>query len=120
MKMDRGVESVDSYITKCEPGVRPILQSLRELIREEAPGAVEVISYGMPAFKLTRVLVYFAAQKNHLGFYPTSSGISHFEQELKGYKHSKGAIQFPYDKPLPYDLIRRIVEFRLNEEENKS
>lgn len=112
--------SVDSYITKCEPGVRALLETLRKEIRKLVPEAAEVISYGMPALKLKRVLVYFAAQKNHLGFYPTSSGISHFEQELKGYKHSKGAIQFPYDKPLPYDLIRRIVEYRVREEGNKT
>ena len=118
MKMDSSVKSIDEYIAKCEPGVRPVLQFLRKLIRKEVPSAAEVISYGMPAFKLKHVLVYFAAQKNHVGFYPTPSGVSQFTSELKEYKCTKGAIQFPYDKPLPDDLIKRIVKFRVGEEGN--
>ena len=89
------------------------VNSLRNEIKSVAPESIEVISYNMPAFKMKEVLVYFAVNKNHIGFYPTPSAIIEFKEELVPYKTSKGAIQFPIDKPLPYDLIRKIVKFRV-------
>lgn len=88
---------------------------MRSIITSVIPEADEVISYGMPALKTKKVLVYFAAFNNHIGFYPTASGIKAFEKELKPYKHSRGAIQFPLDQPLPADLIKRITIFRKKE-----
>ena len=88
---------------------------LRATIRKAAPGAEEKISYRMPAFNLNGILVYFAAQTRHIGFYPTSSGVTAFKEELGDYKSSKGAIQFPIDRPLPLELITRIVKFRVRE-----
>jgi uncharacterized protein YdhG (YjbR/CyaY superfamily) len=111
---------IDNYIIAFPPQVRESLEILRETIRNAAPGAKEVISYGMPAFKLKHVLVYFAAFKNHIGFYPTSSGIEAFQHEFKGLKWSKGAVQFPLDQPLPLDLVERIVKFRVQEDMGNS
>ena len=93
---------------------------MRSLILKIAPKAEEIISYGMPAYKYHGILVYFAAYKNHIGFYPTSSGIKAFENELTSYKHAKGSIQFPHDKPLPDKLIEKIVQFRLKENNSRS
>ncbi len=92
---------------------------MRVTIKESAPAAEEAISYQIPTFKLHGNLVHFAAFKNHVGFYPTSSGISYFKRELSGYKLSTGAVQFPLDKPIPYDLIRKIVRFRVMENMKK-
>ena len=92
---------------------------MRAIIKKAAPKAEEVISYSMPAFKQSGILVYFAAQSKHIGFYPTASGIIDFKKELVDYKHSKGAIQFPYDKPLPVSLITQIVKFRVAEDKAK-
>jgi uncharacterized protein YdhG (YjbR/CyaY superfamily) len=104
--------SIDEYIRQFPPEVKRTLQRLRKAILSAAPGAEETISYRMPAFKLKGVLVYFAAYKNHIGFYPTSSGIKAFAGELSRYKCSKGTVQFPIDGPLPYPLIKKIVKFR--------
>jgi uncharacterized protein YdhG (YjbR/CyaY superfamily) len=108
-------KSIDEYISWFPINVQQKLEEMRALIHETAPKANEKISYQMPAFDQNGILVYFATFSKHIGFYPTSSGITAFESELGGYKHSKGAIQFPLDKPLPADLIRRIVQFRLEE-----
>jgi Uncharacterized conserved protein len=108
--------NIDEYITASSPEVQQRLEQIRALIHSLAPNAQEVISYGMPAFKQKRVLVYFAAFKNHIGFYPTASGIEHFKAEFKNLKWSKGAIQFPINQPLPVDLISKIVEFRIKED----
>ena len=108
-------ESVDDYIRQFCPEVQEKLEALRKVIRESATGATERISYQMPAFYLHGNLVYFAAFKHHIGFYPTSSGIEAFKDELAGYKGSKGSVQFPIEKPLPYDLISRIVKYRVEE-----
>jgi len=89
---------------------------MRQTIHQAAPEAVETISYQMPAFKLNGVLVYFAAMKNHIGFYPTSSGVAAFKKELSPYKTSKGAVQFPLKSPIPYDLVTKIVKFRVQED----
>ncbi len=116
MKATALVKDIDSYIGLQPDYVRDKLGELRQIIRSAAPKAEEVISYRMPAFKLNGILVYFAACKNHIGFYPTGSGITAFEKELTGYNYSKGAIQFPLDKQLPISLIKRIVKFRLRQD----
>lgn len=106
---------VDDYIAGFPIETQQILEQLRITIKEAAPQAEEVISYGMPAFKLKGVLVYFAAYANHIGFYPTPSGIAAFKKELSVYKSAKGSVQFPLDRPLPSGLIKRIVKFRVTE-----
>ena len=108
-------ESIDDYIKQFTPEVQEKLEALRKVIKESATDATEKISYQMPAFYLHGNLVYFAAFKHHIGFYPTSSGIEAFKDELSVYKGSKGSVQFPIDNPLPYDLIRRIVKYRVEE-----
>jgi len=109
-------ETIDGYIKTFPEDVQRILEKLRQTIREAAPEAVETISYRMPAFKLNgRILVYFAAWKNHIGFYPTPSGTEAFNRELSQYKRAKGSVQFPMDTPVPYDLISRIVRYRVKE-----
>lgn len=105
--------SIDEYISTFTPEVQDILQTLRQVIREEAPAAKEKISYQMPTFELHGNLVHFAAFKNHIGFYPAPSGIEEFKEEVKEYHKSKGTLQFPLDKPLPYDMIRKIVRYRV-------
>ncbi len=107
--------SIDEYIKTFPPDVQGILEKIRQTIREAAPEAKEVISYQMPAFKLNGILVYFAAHKSHIGFYPIASGIAAFKEKLSAYQWSKGAVQFPLDKPMPLELIKRIVEFRVKE-----
>ncbi len=113
--MNQPYKTIDEYISTFPPDIQQVLQKMRQAIKEAAPEAKEVISYGMPAFKLNRVLVYFAAHQNHIGFYPTASGIEAFKKELSAYKWSKGAVQFPLDKPVPLDLVARIVKFRVEE-----
>lgn len=110
-----GFQSIDEYIATFPAGIQAILEELRAAIRAAAPDAEERISYQMPAFALHGNLVYFAAAKHHIGFYPTSSGIAAFQQELSAYEGSKGAVRFPIGQPLPLDLIRRMVEFRVAE-----
>ena len=107
--------SIDEYILQFPPEIQEILTKLRKVIKESAPDAVEKISYQMPAFVLHGNLVYFAAFKNHIGFYPTLSGIETFKNELAEYKSGKGSIQFPIKKPIPYELVSRIVKFRAAE-----
>jgi len=104
--------NTDEYIKSFPGETQKILEQMRSTIRKAAPKAEEVISYAMPAFKQNSVLVYFAAYKNHIGFYPTPFGIEAFKDELSKYKSSKGAVQFPIDKPLPLALITKIVKFR--------
>lgn len=108
--------NIDDYILAQPPHLQSLLQQMRDIIRKAAPKAEEVISYGMPAFKGFRVLVYFAAAKEHMGFYPTGSGIEAFKNEFGSYKWSKGAVQFPLNEPLPVKLISNIVKFRLAED----
>lgn len=108
-------ESIDEYIRKFSPEVQTILESLRKVIKESAPGAEEKMSYQMPTFALHGNLVHFAAYKNHIGFYPTPSGIDAFREELAEYKGAKGSVQFPIGEPLPYELISKIVKFRVDE-----
>jgi len=112
--------NIDEYIKTFPEDARIILEKIRQTIRKEAPGAVETISYQMPAFKLNgRVLVYFAGWKNHIGFYPTPSGTAAFEKELSQYEAAKGSVKFPIDKPIPFDLIGKIVKYRVKENARK-
>lgn len=106
---------IDAYIAGFPPEIQAILQQIRAIVREEAPAARETISYQMPTFVLGKNLVHFAAFKNHIGFYPTPSGTEAFKAELSAYQGGKGSIRFPLDRPIPYDLIRRIVRFRVGE-----
>lgn len=108
-------KTIDEYIAQCNPEVQEILRDIRSVIREAAPEAKEKISYGMPAFAWHGILVYFAAFKNHIGFFPTADGVEAFRQELTPYKTSKGTIQFPMKNPIPYELIKRIVRYRVAE-----
>jgi len=113
-------KTIDEYIARFPKDVRDVLEELRRVIRESAPKAEETISYGIPTFDLNgRHLVHFAAYKNHVGFYPTPSGIKAFKKELSPFKTSKGTVQFPLDKPIPFDLVKKIVKFRVKENESK-
>lgn len=112
--------SIDEYILKLPPETQEILKTLRKVIKESAPDAEEKISYQMPTFALHGNLVHFAAHKNHIGFYPTPSGIEVFKEELSEYKGAKGSVQFPIDKPMPYELISKIVKFRVAENNKKA
>jgi uncharacterized protein YdhG (YjbR/CyaY superfamily) len=109
------VTNIDSYISLQPDKVKPLLEKIRTTIKSAAPAAEEVISYGMPAFKYHGIVVYFAACKNHIGFYPTGSGIANFEEELALFETSKGAVKFPYNKPIPYSIITKIVKFRVKQ-----
>ena len=120
--MDRNKTSfstIDEYIATFPQDVQKILQGLRKAIKAAAPDAEERISYQMPAFSLNGNLVYFAAYKNHIGFYPTASGIEAFKKDLAEYKSAKGSVQFPINKPLPLPLIAKIVKFRVAENARK-
>ena len=116
----KGFENIEAYIATFPADVQKILQDMRKVIKEAAPQAVEKISYQMPTFYLEGNLVHFAAFKNHIGFYPAPSGIEAFKDDLAKYEGSKGAIRFPKDQPLPYDLIRRIVAYRVSENMKKA
>ena len=113
--MKRQYATIDEYIATFPPEVQVILQKMRQTIRKAAPGAIEAIAYQMPTFRLNGNLVHFAAFKRHIGFYPTPSGIEAFKKEISQYLWSKGAVQFPLDKSIPYDLVDRIVKFRVKE-----
>jgi uncharacterized protein YdhG (YjbR/CyaY superfamily) len=107
--------TIDEYISQAPQDVQPILAKIRAVIKEAAPDAVEKISYQMPGFFLNGSLVWFGVHPHHIGFYPKGSGIEVFKAELSAYKTSKGAVQFPLGKPIPYDLIGKIVKFRVTE-----
>lgn len=119
MMKKKDVGTIDEYILSFPQDIQEILQNIRQTIREVAPGAEERISYRMPTFRLHKNLVHFAALKNHIGFYPTPSGIIAFESELSEYETSKGAVRFPLDQPIPYDLIRKITLYRVKENTNQ-
>ena len=112
---EAGPKTIDEYIAACPKDVQEILEKVRATIRKAAPEAEETIDYQMPTFKLKGNLVHFAAHKKHIGFYPTPSGIEKFKDEISMYEWAKGSVQFPLDKPIPYDLISRITEFRVKE-----
>lgn len=111
--------TIDEYIATFPSEIQDILFKIRAIVKEVVPEAIEKISYQMPTFYLDGNLVHFAAFKKHIGFYPTPSGIDAFQEELSKYKGAKGSIQFPLDQPIPYELIRRIVQFRVEEKHNK-
>lgn len=116
--MDRNkpvFHSIDEYIATSPEGVQNKLREMRAIIHAAAPEAQETISYRMPAFAQNGVLVYFAAFKNHIGFFPTGSGVEAFRPEISAYKTSRGTIQLPLDQPLPVELITRIVRFRVGQ-----
>ena len=119
MKTDR-TNDIDKYIAGFTKGKQNLLKQLRDIIKKAAPQAQETISYGMPAFKQNGMLVYFAAWKNHMGFYPTSSGIKAFRKDLSTFTVSKGTVQFPLDKPLPKGLVTKIVKFKIKENLEKT
>lgn len=112
------ITEIDKYISSFPPEIQQILKKIRSIILSEAPEAVESITYQMPAYRTNgKILVYFAGFKNHIGLYATPSAHSAFSDELSAYKHGKGSVQFPKDKPIPYDLIRNIVKFKVLENE---
>lgn len=113
------MNDIENYILQFPEDVQDILRKLRKLILAHAPEAEEVMAYGMPGYKTNRKpLVYFGAFKNHIGFYARPSGNSEFSDELSKYKQGKGSVQFPFDQPIPYGLIERIVKFRVAENED--
>lgn len=114
-KEKKEYSSIDEYIRSFPEHIQKKLIEIREIIKRNAPDATERISYQMPTFYLNGNLVHFAGYSKHIGFYPAPSGIEVFKGEFKGYKYSKGAVQFPLDEPLPVDLIKRIVRFRVAE-----
>ena len=126
MKADKPVSAtpppatIDEYIAGFPRDIQVMLERLRKTIGKAAPAATEKISYRIPTFYLNGNLVHFAAFKHHIGFYPTSSGIGAFRDELGEYNASKGAVQFPLDKPLPLKLVRKIVEYRVKENSRKT
>jgi uncharacterized protein YdhG (YjbR/CyaY superfamily) len=114
-KSKKQLKTIDEYIAAFPKEVQDVLEKIRSAIRESAPKAEEAISYGIPAFRLngSRGSVYFAGWKNHIGFYPTPSGIEAFKKELAPFKQQKGSVQFPLYKPIPYDLVKKIVRYRV-------
>jgi uncharacterized protein YdhG (YjbR/CyaY superfamily) len=107
--------TIEEYIAQFDGDVKAVLEKTYRTIRAVAPDATEKIHYRMPCFWQGGPLIYFAAMKNHLGIYPTPSGMEHFAEQLADYKTSKGAVQFPYSKPIPYDLIEEMTRFRVRE-----
>jgi uncharacterized protein YdhG (YjbR/CyaY superfamily) len=116
-KSKKQLKTIDEYIAAFPKEVQDVLEKIRSAIRESAPKAEEAISYRIPAFRLngSRGSVYFAGWKNHIGFYPTPSGIEAFKKEMAPFKQEKGSVQFPLDKPIPYDLVKKIVRYKVTE-----
>jgi uncharacterized protein YdhG (YjbR/CyaY superfamily) len=112
-------DTIDAYIAGFPEEVQSILEQIRATIQAAAPGATEAISYAIPTFKLKGNLVHFAAFKNHIGFYPAPTGAEAFKTELSVYKTGKGSVQFPFDQPMPLDLITKIVAFRVQQMQEK-
>lgn len=113
--MQKAAENVDKYIEQFPPEIRELLEQMRATVRAAAPDAEESISYAIPSYKLNGMLVHFAAFSKHVGFYPGAGAIAAFPDELAGYKTSKGTVQFPFRKPLPLELVTRIVRFRIEQ-----
>ncbi len=114
------MSEIDNYINGFPEETKSLLNQIRATIKSIVPEAEEKISYGMPSFYLNGALVYYAGYKNHIGFYPVPSGMKAFKEELSVYKQGKGSVQFPFDKPIPFDLITEIVKFRMNENLEKA
>jgi len=113
------ISTIDEYIGSFSSPLRELLEQIRDHIRRLVPEAKETISYGMPTFKTTENLVHFAAYDHHIGFYPTPSGIQAFQEEINRYRWAKGSVQFPLTEPMPFDLIERMVTYRVNEAKAK-
>ena len=111
----KAAKDIDEYIAGYPEDVQQILEKIRATIKAVAPEAVEAISYGVPCFRYKGDLIYFAGYKNHVSIYPAPRGHEEFKAELSAYKGGKGTVQFPLDKPMPYELVRRIAEFRMQE-----
>ena len=111
--------TTSEYIAQCPKAVQPVLRKLRAVIKKAAPQAEEKIGYGMPGFYQNGALVWFAAHTSHIGLYPTGEGMTAFKKEFAGYTTSKGAVQFPLDKPIPYALVRKVVKHRLKQTAKK-
>ncbi len=107
--------NIDEYIAQFPSDVQAIMQKLRQVIRQAAPQAEERISYGMPGFYQRGMLVWFGGHKKYIGFYPTGEGVENFQKDLAAYEMTKGAVHFPLDEPMPYDLITKIVKHRVEE-----
>ncbi len=114
-KPKKTFKTIDEYVAAFPENVQVILEEIRQAIRESAPDAKEAISYQIPTFKLKGNLVHFAAFKNHIGFYPAPSAINAFKKELTSYEVSKGTVKFPIDEPIPLELIKKMVEYRVKE-----
>jgi uncharacterized protein YdhG (YjbR/CyaY superfamily) len=112
-------KTVEEYFSSLPRHNKAMMKELRETIRNAAPGAEEVISYNMPAFKQQGMLVWYAAYKEHIGFYPGASGIAAFQKEIAGYKWAKGSVQFPIDEPLPLKLVTKMVKYRVKQNAGK-
>ena len=112
-------KDINEFIADFPEGIQLILEKIRTTIQQAAPDAKEAIKYGMPTFVLNGNLVHFSAYKNHIGFYPAPTGIDAFIEELAQYRTGKGTIQFPVDKPIPYDLVTKVVKFRVEENLSK-
>lgn len=120
MKKEKIVfKTINEYTASFPNDVRKRLKEIKSIVKAAAPDAKEVISYNMPAYKLNGMLLYFAAHKEHIGFYPMRSGINEFKEEIAGYKYAAGSVQFPFNKPLPVRLIKRMVKFRAEENRKK-
>lgn len=113
--MNTSKNDIDHYIADFPLEIQRLLEQVRNIIKKAAPEATETINYGIPTFKLNGNLVHFAAFKKHIGLYPGSYGIENFKEALSDYKSAKGSVQFPFDKPIPLDLITTIVQFRVKE-----
>jgi len=113
-------ETFEEYLGNFPPEIRKRLIQIRNLVKKAAPDAAEKISYGMPAFTLNGMLLYYAAHTKHIGLYPLTSAVKAFSEELRPYKTAKGSIQFPNDKPLPLKLISEIIKFRVSENRMKA
>ena len=111
--MMKNYSTIDEYIRSFPKAIQATLEKLRKTIHKAAPDATEAIAYGIPTFKLYGNLVHFGGYKNHIGFYPAPSGIEEFQNELAIYQTGKGTIAFPLDQPIPYDLVTKIVKFRV-------
>lgn len=119
MKEKTAVKSIDGYLASVPEDARAILESLRKAIRAAAPDADETMAYGIPTFRTNgRNLVHFAAFRSHIGFYPTPSAMIAFRKELAPYKQSKGSVRFPMDKPIPLGIVRKIVKYRVRENDS--
>ncbi|MDR2782313.1 MAG: DUF1801 domain-containing protein [Treponema sp.] len=118
--MAEEIKNIDEYIANFDTEIQKTLNELRNFIRSEAPDATEKISYGMPTFYLKGNLVHFAAFKDHYGFFPSPSGIDEFEKELSPYRSGKGTLRFPFNKHIPWDILRKVIRYRVEENLRRS